>query len=149
MADEEVAFRSQIRASGLGEVWTHITDAEKFKQYGWRTTTKEDCYSPNTLVGNWCEDRFDIERTRVPKRLPSQVSLNFITFYFLIEKRTVYCLSSRWTTCSMKRTWARVAQRTKVQYRNHRLRVRARCFQRVVLLGKALYHNYSVIRKSR
>ncbi|XP_072033836.1 cilia- and flagella-associated protein 68-like [Amphiura filiformis] len=69
---DDVAFRSMIRASGLGEVWTHTTDEEKFKQYGWRTTTKEDCYSPNTLVGNWCEEKFDINRTRVPKRLPSQ-----------------------------------------------------------------------------
>ena len=75
LSEDEVAFRSMIRASGLGEVWTHTTDEEKFKQYGWRTTTKEDCYSPNTLVGNWCEEKFDIQRIRIPKRLPSQVSL--------------------------------------------------------------------------
>ncbi|XP_072166335.1 cilia- and flagella-associated protein 68-like [Diadema setosum] len=78
-SEDEVAFRSMVRASGLGEVWTHTTDLEKFRQYGWRTTTKEDCYTPNTLVGNWNEERFDIERLRVPKRLPSQYDHYFDT----------------------------------------------------------------------
>ncbi|XP_071806355.1 cilia- and flagella-associated protein 68-like [Asterias amurensis] len=79
MAEDEVAFRSMVRASGLGEVWQHTSDDTKFKQYGWRTTTKEDCYSPQTLVGNWNEERFDIERVRVPKRLPSQFEHYFET----------------------------------------------------------------------
>ncbi|PIK47098.1 putative UPF0686 protein C11orf1-like [Apostichopus japonicus] len=78
MADD-VAFRSMIRASGLGEEWTHTTDEQKFQQYGWRTTTKEDCYSPVTLVGNWNEEKFDISKVRVPPRLPSQFGHYFET----------------------------------------------------------------------
>ncbi|XP_071958270.1 cilia- and flagella-associated protein 68-like [Antedon mediterranea] len=81
MDREEVSFRSMIRASGLGEVWTHTTDVDKFKQYGWRCTTKENCYSPQTLVGNWNERRFDIEKVRVPKQLPSQYDHYFDTTY--------------------------------------------------------------------
>ncbi|XP_784695.1 UPF0686 protein C11orf1 homolog [Strongylocentrotus purpuratus] len=76
---DEVAFRSMVRGSGLGEVWTHTTDLEKFQQYGWRTTTKEDCYTPDTLIGNWNEERFDIKRIRVPKSLPSQYDHYFDT----------------------------------------------------------------------
>jgi hypothetical protein len=92
MASEEVAFRSMVRASGLGEVWQHTSDETKFKQYGWRTTTKEDCYSPQTLVGNWNEERFDIERIRVPKRLPSQFEHYFETTHgdsFKAERKPV------------------------------------------------------------
>lgn len=76
---DEVAFRSMIRASGLAEEWTHTTDEKKFQQYGWRTTTKEDCYRPNTLVGNWNEERFDISKVRVPDTLPSQFGHYFDT----------------------------------------------------------------------
>ncbi|XP_070551304.1 cilia- and flagella-associated protein 68-like [Ptychodera flava] len=76
---DELAFRSMIRASGLGEVWTHGTDDVKFSQYGWRCTTKEDAYKPATLIGNWNEKNFDIERLKVPKRLPSQYEHYFET----------------------------------------------------------------------
>ncbi|XP_038049546.1 UPF0686 protein C11orf1 homolog [Patiria miniata] len=90
--EDEVAFRSMVRASGLGEVWQHTSDELKFKQYGWRTTTKEDCYSPQTLVGNWNEERFDIERIRVPKRLPSQFEHYFETTHadsYKMERKSV------------------------------------------------------------
>ncbi len=68
-------FRAQIRASGLGEVWTHTHDELKFTQFGWRCTNKENSYSNNTLVGNWNEQNFDIEKQKLAKRLPSQVSV--------------------------------------------------------------------------
>ncbi|XP_077985072.1 cilia- and flagella-associated protein 68-like [Glandiceps talaboti] len=78
---DHLAFRSMIRASGLGEVWTHGTDQVKFNQYGWRCTTKEDSYKPCTLIGNWNEKNFDIERVKVPKRLPSQYGHYFESTY--------------------------------------------------------------------
>ncbi len=63
-----------VRASGLGEIWTHVNDNRKFGQFGWRCTTKENSYSTNTLVGNWVEERFDLGKMKAAKPLPSQVS---------------------------------------------------------------------------
>lgn len=51
-----------MRSSGLAEVWTHTHDNLKFKQFGWRCTTKENSYSDQTLVGNWNQQRFDTQR---------------------------------------------------------------------------------------
>ena len=66
-------FCSMVRASGLGEVWTHGHDELKFTQFGWRCTNKENSYSNETLIGNWNEARFDIQKQKNAKRLPSQV----------------------------------------------------------------------------
>merc|ERR1711937_63283 len=44
------AFRSEVRASGLAEVWTHTHDNLKFNQFGWRCTTNENSYSDSTFV---------------------------------------------------------------------------------------------------
>ena len=67
-------FNWLLHVSGLGEVWTHSTDAVKFGQFGWRCTNKESSYSDNTLVGNWNEKRFDVKEQRKAKPLPSDVS---------------------------------------------------------------------------
>ena len=66
-------FCATIRASGLGEVWTHDTDDFKFRQFGWRTTTLENEYSDNTLVGNWNEERYDIKNMKKAKPVLSPV----------------------------------------------------------------------------
>lgn len=73
------AFRSDIRASGLGEVWTHTHDQLKFTQFGWRSTTKESSYSNNTLIGNWNEERFALKHVYADKPLPSQFNSYFET----------------------------------------------------------------------
>jgi len=57
-------------ATGHGEVWT---ETSKFSQYGWRCTTNEDNYSHKVLMGNWNEERYDIQNIAQPKPLPSQV----------------------------------------------------------------------------
>ena len=73
--ERDPPFRSDVRASGLGEVWTHSHDELKFTQFGWRSTTKESSYSNNTLIGNWNEEKFDINCQNKAKRLPSQVCI--------------------------------------------------------------------------
>ncbi|XP_039250542.2 cilia- and flagella-associated protein 68-like [Styela clava] len=74
------AFRSDIRASGLAEVWTHTHDELKFTQFGWRSTTKESSYGTNTLIGNWNEERYDMHRDAATlKPLPSQYAHYFDT----------------------------------------------------------------------
>ena len=65
-------FVSELRATGHGEVWDH-TDEKKFQQFGWRCTNTESSYNTSTLIGNWNEQRFDINRISKPKPLPSQV----------------------------------------------------------------------------
>ncbi|KAL5020017.1 hypothetical protein ScPMuIL_002909 [Solemya velum] len=74
-------FISMVRASGLAEIWTHDHDMEKFGQFGWRCTTKEDAYGNPTLIGNWNERRFDISRMREAKPLPSEHGHYFETTY--------------------------------------------------------------------
>merc|ERR1711979_186048 len=74
-------FRSMVRASGLGEIWTHTHDAYKFDQFGWRCKNKETGYSSKTLNGNWNEQRFDIRHEKMAKRLPSQYEHYFDTTY--------------------------------------------------------------------
>ncbi|ESO93723.1 hypothetical protein LOTGIDRAFT_203076 [Lottia gigantea] len=79
---KEPAFRSMIRASGLGEEWVHDHDESKFKQVGWRCTTKEDAsYGNSTLIGNWNEKRFDIGKAKETKPLPSQYNHYFESTY--------------------------------------------------------------------
>ncbi|KAK2148514.1 hypothetical protein LSH36_492g02002 [Paralvinella palmiformis] len=65
-------FCSMVRSSGLAEVWTHNHDDLKFRQFGWRCTNQENEFSKDTLVGNWNEERFDIEEQKKAKPLPSQ-----------------------------------------------------------------------------
>uniref|UniRef100_H2YLN5 Uncharacterized protein n=1 Tax=Ciona savignyi TaxID=51511 RepID=H2YLN5_CIOSA len=73
------AFRYGVRASGLGEVWTHTHDQLKFTQFGWRCTTKESSYSNTTLIGNWNEQRFEVNKALELKPLPSQYAHYFDT----------------------------------------------------------------------
>ena len=68
-------FCGYLTASGHGETWDH-TDANKFKQFGWRCTTNETEYSHDTLIGNWNEERYDVKTMAKNKPLPSQVGLN-------------------------------------------------------------------------
>ena len=70
------SFKGFLEASGRTEVWSD-TDANKFQQFGWRTATNETSYSPNTLIGNWNEKKFDVKELSQPKPLPSQVSFSF------------------------------------------------------------------------
>ncbi|CAG5113892.1 Oidioi.mRNA.OKI2018_I69.chr2.g7982.t1.cds [Oikopleura dioica] len=69
---ESSVFRSEVRASGFSEVWTHSNDLNKFQQYGWRCTNKEDSYSNNTLVGNWNEIRWDSTECNKRKPIPNK-----------------------------------------------------------------------------
>lgn len=73
MAAPQPSFDGFLKASGQAEVWDD-TDAKKFQQFGWRSSTNESSYSTNTLVGNWNEDKFDIKELFQGKTLPSQVS---------------------------------------------------------------------------
>merc|ERR1719204_850015 len=65
-------FQSMVRASGAAEVWTHSNEDHKMRQFGWRCTNSESHYKTKTLIGNWSEERFDIEERKVPECLPSQ-----------------------------------------------------------------------------
>ena len=64
------SFQGFMRATGHAEVWE---DDKKFQQFGWRTTTSESAYSTDTLIGNWNEERFDVQKIAKAKPLPSQV----------------------------------------------------------------------------
>jgi hypothetical protein len=77
---ERPVFCGDLRASGQGELWDH-TDQEKFKQFGWRCGTNESSYKPETLVGNWCEEKFDVCQLARPKPLRSQYGHYFETTY--------------------------------------------------------------------
>ncbi|XP_032085464.1 UPF0686 protein C11orf1 homolog isoform X1 [Thamnophis elegans] len=63
-----------LHADGHGEVWTDWNSTSKFFQYGWRCTTNEDMYTSPTLLGNWNEERYDIQKRRQLKPLPSQMA---------------------------------------------------------------------------
>ena len=67
-----IPFVSELRATGHGEVWDH-TDEKKLQQFGWRCTNTESSYDTKTLIGNWNEQRFDINRISKPKPIPSRV----------------------------------------------------------------------------
>ncbi|XP_035202128.1 UPF0686 protein C11orf1 homolog [Oxyura jamaicensis] len=68
-------------AAGHGERQTGRDSTSKFFQYGWRCTTHENDYSNKTLMGNWNEERYDIQKIVQPKPLPSQYSHCFETTY--------------------------------------------------------------------
>ena len=74
-------FQSMVRASGLGEIWTHDIEDTKFKQFGWRCTNKETSYANDTLIGNWNEERFDNKHRKEAKPLPSQHGHYFDSTY--------------------------------------------------------------------
>jgi len=73
-------FVSELRATGHGEVWDH-TDEKKLQQFGWRCTNTESSYDTKTLIGNWNEQRFDINRISKPKPIPSRYNHYFETTY--------------------------------------------------------------------
>ena len=77
---QDPSFQAMVRASGLGEVWTHSTDAAKFNQFGWRCTNKETAFTNCTLIGNWNEERFDNNIAKRAKPLPSQVLFQWLLY---------------------------------------------------------------------
>ncbi|XP_007422668.1 UPF0686 protein C11orf1 homolog isoform X2 [Python bivittatus] len=70
-----------LRANGHGEIWTDWNSTSKFFQYGWRCTTNEDSYTNKTLLGNWNEERYDIQKRKQLKPLPSQYAHYFESTY--------------------------------------------------------------------
>lgn len=59
---------SDIKASSHGEIYDDNTD--KFQQFGWKCTTNETEYNSDILIGNWNEERYDVNH--VVKRRPIQ-----------------------------------------------------------------------------
>ncbi|KAM4652356.1 cilia- and flagella-associated protein 68 [Discoglossus pictus] len=74
-------YTSALEADGHGEVWVDINPYSKFKQYGWRCTTNEDSYSNKTLMGNWNQERYDLNKVQERKPLPSQYGHYYQTSY--------------------------------------------------------------------
>ncbi|XP_051842936.1 UPF0686 protein C11orf1 homolog isoform X1 [Antechinus flavipes] len=70
-----------MHADGHGEVWTDWNDMSKFFQYGWRCTTNENDYSNRTLMGNWNQERYDLQKIVQPQPMPSQFGHYFETTY--------------------------------------------------------------------
>ncbi|XP_074072764.1 cilia- and flagella-associated protein 68 isoform X2 [Macrotis lagotis] len=70
-----------MHADGHGEVWTDWNAMSKFFQYGWRCTTNENNYSNRTLIGNWNQERYDLEKLVQPQPLPSQFGHYFETTF--------------------------------------------------------------------
>lgn len=68
-------FQASVQATGQGEVWDH-RDTHKFEQFGWRTEKNDTIYTPaGPLMGNWNEERFDVNVRSQAAPLPSQVRL--------------------------------------------------------------------------
>ncbi|XP_041090984.1 UPF0686 protein C11orf1 homolog isoform X2 [Polyodon spathula] len=93
----EPRFCSTMRATGHD--WG---DSDKFQQYGWRCTKKEDACSTRTLIGNWNEEQHDLHSLAQRKPLPSQ-SLKKKRIPSLGTSRSCSHLTSRtpatgWTT---------------------------------------------------
>ncbi|KAM9299400.1 cilia- and flagella-associated protein 68 [Gastrophryne carolinensis] len=74
-------YSSDLKATGHGEVWLDYGPGAKFKQYGWRCTTKEDSYSNKTLLGNWNQERYDLQKLEERKPLPSQYAHYYESSY--------------------------------------------------------------------
>ncbi|KAK2162384.1 hypothetical protein NP493_1526g00020 [Ridgeia piscesae] len=86
---EPVTFRPappfcaiQRSAAGQSEMWKHLNDRDiKFQQFGWRCTNSESLYRTGVLIGNWSEERSDLNELRKAKRLPSQYSHYYETIH--------------------------------------------------------------------
>ncbi|XP_040282346.1 UPF0686 protein C11orf1 homolog [Bufo bufo] len=74
-------FGSDLKADGHGEVWLDIRPDTKFKQYGWRCTTKEDSYCNKTLIGNWNQEHYDLCKLAERKPTVSQYAHYYETSY--------------------------------------------------------------------
>merc|ERR1712071_79273 len=76
------AFRSEIRASGAGETWSHADDGNaKFQQFGWRCTNDENAYKEDVLIGNWNEKQFDVARLKSNVKMSSPYGHRYETTY--------------------------------------------------------------------
>lgn len=54
---------------------------DSLNQPGWSSTTNEELYRKGVLIGNWNEERADIDHVRIPKRLPSAYDHYYKTIY--------------------------------------------------------------------
>ena len=76
-----VPFRSEIRASGAGETWSHTDDGNaKFQQFGWRCTNDENAYKEDVLIGNWNEKQFDVARLKSNVKMSSPYGHRYSAF---------------------------------------------------------------------
>ena len=57
------------------KVWVHEHEDLKLRQFGWRCTNSENNFSDVTLVGNYNEERFDINHAKKERVLPSAVNI--------------------------------------------------------------------------
>lgn len=73
-------FHHMLRASGQSEVWHDMFQDAKLRQFGWRCTTSESAYHTGTLIGNWCEKRFDTGYTSKRRQPLSQVSSDALCY---------------------------------------------------------------------
>ncbi|XP_076438617.1 cilia- and flagella-associated protein 68-like isoform X2 [Babylonia areolata] len=51
------------------------------QEYGYRCGTNEDNHELGTLIGNWYEERRQLDQLRIPESLPSQFGHYFKTTY--------------------------------------------------------------------
>ena len=74
----EKAPFTDITASAHGEVYD-LPHKDKFTQFGWRCMTNETGYKSGTLIGNWNEERYDVQHVVKTAPIPSQYSHYFET----------------------------------------------------------------------
>lgn len=92
MADQDFSLCPKDGGSGShkGEIWPRwMSEPVKLSDLpGWRTgQTNENCYRNECLIGNWNEERYDISRQKMIKRLPSDVILvlrNLIRLHMIL-----------------------------------------------------------------
>uniref|UniRef100_A0A663LZM7 Uncharacterized protein n=1 Tax=Athene cunicularia TaxID=194338 RepID=A0A663LZM7_ATHCN len=63
---------SSMHATGYGELWMGWDTTSELYQFGCTCTSNKNDYSAKTVMGDWNEERCDIQRTVQPKALPSQ-----------------------------------------------------------------------------
>ncbi|CAD5111229.1 unnamed protein product [Dimorphilus gyrociliatus] len=61
--------------------WSVAYDGNNLNQPGWSCTTNEGLYRKGVLIGNWSEERADVDHVRIPKRLPSAYDHYYKTIY--------------------------------------------------------------------
>lgn len=95
MADQDFSLCPKDGGSGShqGEIWPRwMSEPVKLSDLpGWRTgQTNENCYRNECLIGNWNEERYDISRQKMIKRLPSDYEHYFDTTYHLAFDKKPY-----------------------------------------------------------
>ncbi|XP_066024796.1 LOW QUALITY PROTEIN: cilia- and flagella-associated protein 68 [Pocillopora verrucosa] len=81
-SQEYLPFVSELRAKGHGEVWDHTDEITKLQQFGGRCTDTESSYNHKySGIGNWNEQRFDINRIFEKNQNPPTKNSHFETTY--------------------------------------------------------------------